>query len=112
MSVKGSEMMQILLVEAVVEDRLGWPEVEVAQLRGLEAFGRMGFLVVTGLGWEAGGQNGPVQVEGLGQRNHNLAREAEALVCWVEGVEVQQLQYSGTRRVTLQHSLTLVCKGK
>lgn len=80
-----------VLVAVVVEDHLCLLEVGVAGLRVLEVAGRAGLLGVTGLGGEAGGQNGFVEVEGLEQRDQVLAREAEALVCQVEGVEVQIL---------------------
>lgn len=88
MAVKGSEKVQSVLVAVVVEDRLCLSEVGVAGLHVAEVAGRTEMPAVTGLGQEAGGQNDLVEVEGL---DRGLAREAEALVCQVEGVEVQKL---------------------
>lgn len=66
-------------------------EVAVAHLHVLEPFGGTGSLAVTGLGAEAGGQSVRVGVEALEQTDWSPGEEAEALVCQVEVVEVQQL---------------------
>lgn len=89
-AVRGTESVQ---VAAVVEDRLCLTEgVGVAGLRDLKMMEWMGTLAVAGLGWEARGQSGLVEVEGLGQRRDwSPAEEVGALVCQVEGVEVQRL---------------------
>lgn len=89
MAVEASEK-SVLVVEVV--DRLCLLEVEVAGLHVMEVAGRAGLLAVTGLGQEAGGQNDHhVEVEVLEQSDWGLVREGEALVCQVEGVEVQTL---------------------
>lgn len=94
MAVEASEK-SVLVVEVV--DRLCLLEVEVAGLHVMEVAGRAGLLAVTGLGLEAGGQNDHyVEVEVLEQSDWGLVREGEALVCQVEGVEVQTLRCSET----------------
>lgn len=79
-----------VLVAVAVEGRLcSLEEAGVARLHVRHE--GMGPLAVTGLGWEAKGRSGLEEAEGLEQSDRSPAQEAEALVCQVEAVEVQQL---------------------
>lgn len=92
MAVRGTEKVESVLAVVEVEGRLCLlEEAGVASLHVMKVVERTGARAVAGLGLEAGDQSGLEEVEGLEQIGQSLAQEAEALVCQVEVVEVQNL---------------------